>query len=201
MGLLGNSASFVRFAVEGEMPENFWDFAAERIAANAFRDIDDSFEEYSIGWVSILNMFDSSFAYASYAAGDYIAMSLRIDERKVPAAVLRKFCMKEEERVKKERQVPKLSRAKRLEIKENMQLMLMKKAVPVPSVYDLCWNLANNTVLFSSTNSKVHAALEDFFRETFNLHLVLQVPYLTALHLLGPEREDALARLEPALFV
>jgi len=201
MGLLGNSASFVRFAVEGDMPDNFWDFAAERIAARSFRDIDDSFEEYSIGWVSIVNMFDSAFAYASYAAGDYIAMSMRVDERKVPAAVLKKYCMKEEERVKKERQVPKLSRAKRLEIKENMHLMLIKKAVPVPSVHDLCWNLANNTVLFSSTSVKVHAALEDFFKDTFDLHLVLQVPYMTALHLLGPEREQDLARMEPSLFV
>ena len=201
MGLLSNSSSFVRFAVEGDVPDNFWDFAAERIAARAFRDIDDSYEEYSIGWVSILNMFDSSFAYASYAAGDYIVMSMRVDERKVPAAVLKKFCMKEEERVKKERQVPKLGRAKRLEIKENMQMMLMKKAVPIPSVYDLSWNLANNTVLFSSTSPKVHAALEDFFKDTFDLHLVLQVPYMVAARLLEPEMEQALARMEPSLFV
>ena len=110
MGLLSNSGTFVRFAVEGEMPENFWEFAAERIASNAFKDIDDNFEEYSIGWVSVMNMFDSEFSYASHAIGDYIVLSMRIDERKVPSAVLKKFCMKEEERVRKEKQVPKLSR-------------------------------------------------------------------------------------------
>ena len=142
MGMLSNSATFVRFSVEGELPDNFWSFAAERIAQNSFKDIDDSYDEYSIGWVSVLNMFDEEFAYASYAAGDYVVLSLRIDERKVSSTVLKKFCLKEEERLKKERQIPKLSRGHRLEIKENMRLMLIKKAVPVPVVYDLLWNLS-----------------------------------------------------------
>ena len=83
MGLLSRSTTFVRYEVEGNLPENFWDFAAQRISEFSFRDIDDTFDEYSIGWVSIENMFDSSFAYGAYAVGDYIVLSLRIDERKV----------------------------------------------------------------------------------------------------------------------
>ena len=201
MGLLSTSSTFVRFAVEGEMPENFWEFAAERIAANAFKDIDDNFEEYSIGWVSVMNMFDARFEFASHAVGDYIVLSMRTDERKVPSAVLRKFCMKEEERVRKEKQVPKLSRGHRLEIKESVKLMLTKKAPAIPAVYDLCWNLANNTVLFFSTSGKVHIALEDLFKETFGLHLVLQVPYLAAAHLLGPDQEPALAAMESSILL
>jgi hypothetical protein len=201
MGLLSSSATFVRFAVEGEMPENIWEYAAERISANAFKDIDDNYEEYSIGWVSVMNMFDSQFAFASHAVGDYIVLSMRIDERKVPGAVLKKYCMKEEERVRKERQVPKLSRGHRLEIKENIKLMLTKKADPIPAVYDLCWNLAGNTVLFFSTSGKVHLALEDLFKETFGLHLVLQVPYLAAAHLLSPEQEPALAAMESSILL
>jgi DNA recombination-dependent growth factor C len=201
MGLLSNSASFVRFSVEGEMPGNFWDFAAERITRQAFRDIDDSYEEYSIGWVSIMNMFDSEFAYASYAAGDYIVLTMRMDERKVTPAVLKKFCQKEEERLKKERQIPKLSRGQKLEIKENMTLMLTKKAVPVPSVYDMCWNLADNTVLFFSTSAKAQASLEDLFKKTFDLHLVLQVPFLAAGKLIDPALEDRLADMGPTILL
>jgi DNA recombination-dependent growth factor C len=201
MGLLSNSASFVRFSVEGEMPANFWDFAAARITKQAFRDIDDSYEEYSIGWVSIMNMFDSEFAYASYAAGDYIVLAMRMDERKVIPAVLKKFCQKEEERLKKERQIPKLSRGQKLEIKENMTLMLTKKAMPVPSVYDMCWNLADNTVLFFSTSAKAQAFLEDLFKQTFDLHLVLQVPFLTAGKLIDPDLEDRLADMGPTILL
>jgi DNA recombination-dependent growth factor C len=201
MGLLSGSASFVRYIVEGELPDNFWEFVAERIGAFSFRDIDDTFDEYSIGWVSVENMFDSEFAFSSYRAGDYIVLSMRIDERKVAPAVLKKFCLKEEERIKKERQVPRLNRAHRQEIKENMQLQLVKKVVPVGTIYDLCWNLADSTLLFFSTSNKAQAVLEDFFKETFGLRLIPQIPYLTAEHLLGPDDREGLADLKPQIFV
>jgi len=201
MGLLTGSASFVRYAVEGELPTRFWDFVAERIAAFSFRDIDDTFDEYSIGWVSVENMFDSEFAFNSYRVGDYIVLGMRIDERKVTPAVLKKFCLKEEERIKKERQVPRLSRTHRQEIKENIQLQLIKKAVPIGTIYDLCWNLAESTLLFFSTSNKAQAVLEEFFKETFDLRLVLQIPYLTGEHLLAPNQRDALAALKPQIFV
>lgn len=201
MGLLSASASFVRYSVSGDTPENFWDFAAERIRMFSFKDIDDSFEEQSIGWVSIHNMFDSEFSYASYAAGDYIVLSLRFDERKASSAALKKFAAKEEERIKKEKQVPRLSRGHRQEIRENMRLMLLKKAVPIPSVYDMAWNLADGTVLFFSTNLKAQELLEHFFKETFGMQLTLQIPYLTAQHLLPTEREDDLAAIGPEIFI
>jgi len=201
MGLLSGSASFVRYKVVGELPGNFWDFAGEQVALHAFRDIDDNYEERSVGWVSVVNMFDSSFQYASYGVGDYIVLTLRIDERKVAPRVLKKFCLKEEERVKKERQIPKLSRAQKLDIKENVRLMLLKKAVPGPVTYDLCWNLANSTLLFFSTSEKAQTELEDFFKETFGLSLMLQIPYLTAEHLVGEGEHEVLSNITPAIFV
>lgn len=201
MGFLSGSASFVRYAVEGELPEQFFDFISERVASFSFRDIDDTLDEYSIGWVSVQNMFDSGFAFGSYAVADYIVLAMRIDERKVPTAILNKFARKEEERVKLEREVPKLSRAHRQEIKERVRLQLVSRAVPTPSVYELCWNLADNTVLFFSTNKKALAVVEDFFKECFNLQLVMLVPYLAAGHLLGPDAEERLSQLRPALLV
>ncbi|HIJ78416.1 MAG: recombination-associated protein RdgC [Desulfobulbaceae bacterium] len=201
MGLLSSSASFVRYTVEGDLPQNFWEFIAERIALHSFRDIDESYEERSVGWVSVLNMFDSEFAFASYAAADHVVLSLRIDERKVAPNVLKKFCLKEEERLKKARQIPKLARSQKLEIKENVKLMLMKKAVPVPAVYDICWNLADSTLLFFSTSQKAQELLEEFFKDSFDLGLMLQVPYLTAEHLLGPDSHAALAEITPSIFV
>lgn len=201
MGLLARSAGFVRYAVEGELPENFWDFAAQRITDHAFRDIDDSFEERSVGWVSVAGMFDHDFSQAPYAVGDYMVLALRVDERKVPAAIIKKFCLKEEERLKKLRQVPKLSRAQRGEIKENIQLMLLKKALPAPAVYDLCWNLAEGTILFFSANQKAQETFEEFFRKTFDLGVIMQVPYLAAEHLLAVEARPTLADLAPTVFV
>ena len=34
MGFLKGTAAFVRFSVEGDLPENIWDFIAERIEGN-----------------------------------------------------------------------------------------------------------------------------------------------------------------------
>ncbi len=201
MGLLSRTTTFVRYAVEGELPGSFREFAAERITQFSFQDIDDTFDEYSIGWVSVDNMFDSSFAHASYAVGDYLVLSMRIDERKVSNTLLQKYSRKEEERIKREKQVPRLSRNHRLQIKEDIRLQLVKKSLPVPSVYDLCWNLADNTVLFFSTNTKAQSALEDFFKECFGLRIILQVPYLAAAHLLDADGLEKLQNLQADILV
>ncbi|MBW2658438.1 MAG: recombination-associated protein RdgC [Deltaproteobacteria bacterium] len=201
MGLLKGTASFVRFTIEGELPENPLDYIAERIALFSFQDIDDTYDEYSIGWVSILNMFDSEFDYASHLAGDYVTLTLRIDERKVSPAILKKFVAKEEERVKKERQVPKLGRAMKVEIKERVRVELMRKAIPVPSTFELCWNISDSTMLFFSTNQKIHAILEDFFKESFGLYIRQQIPYTIAEKLLPEESQLLLAGLTPQVLV
>lgn len=201
MGFLSGSASFVRFSVEGELPENALDFIADRVIAFSFRDIDDTFDEYSIGWVSVLNMFDSQFKYASYAAGDYITLTLRVDERKVSPAILKKFVQKEEERVKQEKQVPKLGRSLKVEIKERVRTELMRKAIPVPTTYELCWSLSDSTLTFFTTNKKAHTVLEDFFQESFNLMLRQQIPYVVGETLLNEEQAARLAMINPEVLV
>ena len=59
MSLLKGTASFVRFTVEGKLPDNSLEYIAQRVVAYSFKDIDETYDEYSIGWVSILNMFDT----------------------------------------------------------------------------------------------------------------------------------------------
>lgn len=202
MGFLSGSASFVRFSVQGDLPEeNPLDFIAERIVAFAFKDIDDTYDEYSIGWVSVLNMFDSEFEYASYVAGDYVTLSLRVDERKVSPAILKKFVQKEEERVKQEKQIPKLSRSMKVDIKERIHTELIRKAIPVPTVYDLCWSLSDSMLYFFTTNKKAHALLEDLFNDTFGLMIRQQIPYVVGEELLNEEQVDRLAMINPEVFI
>ncbi len=201
MSFLKGTASFVRFSVVGDLPDNSLDYISDRIISFSFQDIDDTYDEYSIGWVSINNMFDSQFQFASYAAGDYITLTLRIDERKVSPAILKKLVQKEEERVRLEQQIPKLSRATKVQIKERIQTELMRKAIPVPSTFELCWSLSDSTVLFFSTNKKVHAILEDYFNESFGLLIRQQIPYTTAEHLVDEEQLARLERISLEIFV
>ncbi|MGR0482200.1 MAG: recombination-associated protein RdgC [Candidatus Electronema sp. V4] len=198
MGLLAGSASFTRFTVEGELPGNAWDFIAEQVTKHSFKDIDDTLDELSIGWVSVGDMFDSRFAYGSYAAGDYVTLAMRVDERKVSGAVLKKFAAKEEARIKEEKDLRRLSRTVRLEIKERIKAELMRKSPPVPAAYDLCWNVPKGTVLFFSNGRKPLALLEELFKETFGLSLVMQVPWNSALQLLDEQAAAKLETLQPA---
>ncbi len=201
MSLLKGTASFVRFSVDGTLPENSLDFIAKRIMAFSFKDIDETYDEYSIGWVSILNMFDTQFGFASYVAGDYITLTLRIDERKVSPAILKKYVQKEEERVRLERQVPKLGRSVKVQIKERIRTELMRKAIPIPATFELCWNLSNSTLLFFSTNKKIHSVLEDFIKESFGVLIRQQIPYVTAEYLVGGDHIMRLENLSPEVFV
>ena len=201
MGFIKGTASYVRFGVEGDLPENIWDFIADRVAAFSFRDIDETYDEDSLGWVSVTNMFDTEFEYASYAAGNYVTLSMRLDERKVSSVIVKKYVQKEEERIKKEKQIPKISRSMRVEIKERIQNELMRKALPVPAVFDLCWNLENSTLIFFSTNKKAQALLEDLFKESFGLNLMQQIPYVCGEHLLEEDDVERLARINQVSFV
>ena len=201
MGLLAGSASFTRFRVEGELPQNTWDFIAEQVVKHCFKDIDETLDELSIGWVAVGDMFDSRFSYGSYAAGDYVTLSLRVDERKVSGAVLKKFAAKEEARIKEEKELRRLSRTVRLEIKERIKTELMRKSPPVPAVYDLCWNVAEGTVLFFSNGRKPLSLLEELFKETFGLALVMQVPWNSALQLLDEQERAKLDSLQPAFLL
>jgi hypothetical protein len=201
MGLLAGTASFTRFTVEGELPGNAWDFIAEQIEKRSYKDIDDTLDEFSVGWVSVGDMFDSKFAYGSYSAGDYVALSMRVDERKVPGAVLKKFAAKEEARIKEEKDLRRIGRTLRLEIKERIKAELMRKSPPVPAVYDLCWNVPQGTVLFFSNGRKPLALLEELFKETFGLSLVMQVPWNTALQLVDEKTAAKLETLQPASLI
>lgn len=201
MGLLSGAASFTRFSVEGDLPDHFWDFVADRVAANSFRDIDDTMDEYSIGWVSVADMFDADFAYSSYAAGDYVVLTMRTDERKVSPAVLKKYTMKEEARIKREKEIPRLSRAARLEIKERVRAELIRKSAPIPATYDLCWNLSENNLLFFSTSKKAIALLEDLFKETFEMSLILQIPWLTGIKMIEEDATENYEAMRPAVLL
>lgn len=201
MGFLSGSASYVKFSVEGELPPNPLEYIGDRITSFSFEDIDESYDEYSIGWVSVANMFDASFRYASYLNGDYITLTMRVDERKISAAVLKKYVQKEEERIKEEKQIPKISRAKKVEIKERVRTELMRKSIPVPSVYDICWNLSDSTVLFFTTNKKAQGVFEDFFKESFGLMLRQQIPYVVGEHVLDDEGVGRLSEIRPEILL
>lgn len=201
MGLLRGAASFTRFTVEGELPGNTWNFIAKQTAKHRFKDIDETLDEFSIGWVSAADMFDAQFADSAHAAGDYVVLSMRVDERKVSAAVVKKFAAKEEARIKAEQELHRLSRTVRLEIKERIRTELLRAAPPVPAVYDFCWNVSKGTALFFSNSRKPLALLEELFKESFGMSLIMQVPWSIAMQCADQQLAAGLEQLQPAALI
>ncbi|MFC1824626.1 hypothetical protein ACFL9T_18115 [Thermodesulfobacteriota bacterium] len=130
MGLIRGSGSFTRFMVDGALPKNHLEEFPKRISRFVFRGIDEmSEQERSIGWVNIMDMFDSRFMGMDYYKPPCMAMSLRVDARKVPSKALKQHCREAEERIKDEERLEFLPKMRRQEIREGVKIKLMKRAM------------------------------------------------------------------------
>ena len=192
MGLiLGGAASFTRFMVDGSAPEDYLEDYPRRIARFAFRNIDPSTEsERSVGWVNIMDMFDSRFRAMEFLREPCIAMSWRVDIRKVPPKALKQYCREAEEKIKEEENVEFLPKERRREIKESIQMELLKRVIPRARTFDMIWNLHTSVLLFGSTSNNLSDEFADFFLQCFGLPLKAVFPYSMASRILQEEEMD-----------
>ncbi len=178
MGLISGSGSFTRYRVKGEPPADFLEGLSERIGRHVFRNLtEDSTQERSAGWVNVMDMFDNRFSEFEFLKEPYIAMSMRVDERKIPATALKQYCLEAEERIKAAEDLDFLPKRRRADIKEGVKLRLLKRAIPGSRVFDMVWNYSTGTVLFGCTNTKLCDEFQELFLKTFEFHLLAMCPY------------------------
>lgn len=184
MGIISGSASFTRYWAPGALPENFLEALSAQVARYAFRPMDDtSVDERAAGWVNIMDMFDNRFAGMEFLKEPYVAMALRIDERKIPSTALKQHTMEAEEKIKADEELPYIDKQRRSDIKEAVRLRLLKRAIPDSKVYDMLWNYTTGVVLFGSVNAKICDRFRERFYQTFDIHLEAVCPYTLAQHL------------------
>ncbi|THB69780.1 MAG: hypothetical protein D6E12_04070 [Desulfovibrio sp.] len=203
MGFLSAGASFSRYRLVEPAPDDTIRELHDRLRRHSFRDIDDTVEERSWGWVSFEDMLDHRFHTAPPEKGEFAAFSLRLDTRRIPPAVMKKhftIALNQELAKAKEEGRKFVSKERKRELKENVQLQLMGRTLPIPAVFDVVWNIPNGTILFGSVRPKVQDLFTSHFTETFDLHLELLTPAALAGSLLGSEAEPRLAGLTPAIF-
>lgn len=196
-----SSLTVTRYTVYGELPKNFWAWARERVEKFAFRDIDDTADVASAGWVSIENMFAAAHANEGFTVGDYIVMTMRIDERKVAASVIKKFCGKREAQEKKDKEIPKIPRWRKTEIKEQVTQELTKRAVPDTQLHDMAWNLDEGVVYLCTHTNAAKEVFESLFKECFEGLVITEDIHATAaLRLLGDGAQETLKGLRAVAF-
>lgn len=188
MGLISGSGSFTRYLTDGALPENFMEGLSEKIVRYSFRNLDEkSIDERSVGWVNVMDMFDSRFVGLEFLKEPYITMSLRVDERKIPATALKQYCLEAEEKIKKDENLEYLSKRRRSDIKDGVRLRLLKRAIPVSRCYDMIWNYSTGLIIFGSTTNRLCDKFVEFFLQTFDIQLQAICPYTLASRFLEKE--------------
>lgn len=196
MGVYANTVSITQFAVTGELPKsNQFEWLSQKLADRGFQSIENSTEESAEGWTLVDKPDDASFAVPSdFWRDNYVVFSLRKDQRKIPAAVLKSHTAREEGAFLA--QNPNLRRTpkhKRDEIKEQVQLRLMTRCLPVPSTVDVVWDQKSGVLTLYSLGTKVIERFEDMFRKTFEgFSPVIIHPFARARKLLTGQQLDAL---------
>ncbi len=204
MGFLNASCSFTRFKIIDPVPRSLWQEIPAKLKQFAFRDIDETHEERAFGWTSFDDMLDIQWQTAPPEKGAYLAFSLRLDTRRVPAGVLKKYldlAVREEKEKLKEFGKTFLSRDRKIELKEQVKLKLMRRFLPVPAEFNVIWSTETGNVWFASTQQKVVEIFTEYFTQSFDLHLDQLTPYGLALEVLGEDAANLLDKVEPTNFV
>ncbi|MFA7405685.1 MAG: recombination-associated protein RdgC [Pelobacteraceae bacterium] len=196
MGVYANTVSITQFAVTGELPKTEqFEWFSKILADRGFQSIENSTEESSEGWAVVDKPDDASFDVPSdFWRDNYVVFSLRKDQRKIPAAVLKSHTGREEGAFLA--QNPNLRRTpkhKREEIKEQVQLRLLTRCLPVPSTVDIVWDQKSCVLTLYSLGTKVIERFEDIFRKSFEgFSPVIVHPFARARTLLEGQMLDAL---------
>lgn len=196
MGVYANTVSITQFAVAGELPKtDLFDWFSKKLADRGFQSIENSTEESAEGWALVDKPDDASFdAPSDFWRDNFVVFSLRKDQRKIPAAVLKSHTGREEGAFLA--QNPNLRRTpkhKREEIKEQVQLRLLTRCLPVPSTVDVVWDQKSGVLTLYSLGTKVIERFEDIFRKTFDgFSPVIVHPFARARTLLEGQLLDSL---------
>ncbi|WP_305042210.1 recombination-associated protein RdgC [Geoalkalibacter sp.] len=196
MGILANTVSFRQYQVLGDMPAGDpGEWAAALLAKHAFVPIDSGSEEVSSGWVSLDDPQDATFAERrDFLRPPNLVFTLRRDQRRVPAAVLRRHLQQAEENfLAAHPGLQRVPKDKREELRETVKGALLARTLPTPSLFDAVWDLDRGLLTFTGTSTAIADIFEGLFRQTFEgLRLV-------ALHPFARARAVLPAKLHPLL--
>jgi len=191
VGLLSGSASYIRYRVTGDVPEAVKPFALEKLQWHAFHEIDPgTLTDKSIGWVSAENMSLTKFDDMHFAKDPYLVFAMRVDTRRIPPIALRAAVLREELKAKEKTGYERLNKKHKMEIREEQTQRMLQKVLPLPAVYDVCWNIGADEVLFFSTSKKANEEFVAFFFRAFDLKLKAKTPAVLAAEVRPDSAED-----------
>ncbi|MDR0815998.1 MAG: recombination-associated protein RdgC [Desulfovibrio sp.] len=203
MGFANNTCSFTRFRILDSAPETLWSEIPDRLRKFAFHDIDNIPEMQSCGWVNFEDMLDSTWNETPPDKATCFVFSLRLDRRRIPPGVVKKhlaLALREEKERLRIQDKTFISRERKKEIREQVQLRLRRHFLPVPGEFNVLWLTERNEVWFASTRSNMIDMFLEEFLKTFELHLEQVTPYTLAASMLNEEGALCLDQLDATNF-
>jgi len=198
MGILSSTVAVCQFRVAGDLPAgDLYPYIAENLARQAFQPIDQGAAEQSVGWVHLDDHRQMSFdTPAAFWRDHYVAFTLRRDQRKLPAALVKAYLqVAEHEYLSANPGFNRVPKQKREELKEAVRLDLLAKTLPVPSTWDAVWDTRTGIVTFTSLSTPVIELFEAQFKKTFEgVRLVAIHPYARAEAVIGEEQKPLLEK-------
>lgn len=203
MGFLNASSSFTRFSIVDPVPEQLWADIPDLLKKGALLDIDELPEMEAKGWTCFDDYLDTQWVTASPHKGEYLAFTLRIDTRRIPAGVIRKhvtLALKKEKLANLAQGKTYISKERKKEIKEQVTLRLRQRFLPVPAEINVVWRIRKNEVWLASVQNKVIELFMQLFLDTFQLHLQQLTPSALAIQLMGEGQVETIDRIEATVF-
>ena len=184
MGLIKGSLALTRYRVVEEPPEALTnEYVGERLIKNSFVDIEHAPQEASLGWVEFMDHLSTNFDPAAFSFGGFLAMTLRLDARKVPAkTVMRYYAVREAEYVGKVGRKP--NSVARRELKESVKAELLGRALLNTELMEVVWRYKENEIWLGAVGEKRRELFEELWGRTFGLSLQMLVPPTVALEIL-----------------
>ena len=168
MGISAQTATFTRFFVPEPKAEDFWNFFDEQLRAGAFVELAGD-QEAASGFCSFDDLFDSTFAYGAYRKGEYAAFHFRSDQRKVPSIILKQYVRQAVEKYRTENgRWP--ARPEKQNIREEVQLQLLARALPHPGGCEIVWNPGKQWLLAGTAGGKTLDLFLEHFEKYFKLY-------------------------------
>ncbi len=199
MGIISSSVSYACFrAAPTVLNGELISWAMECILEYAFTDEVEGISR-QLGWANIFEPFSRPLAREDIFLNgeEVIALCLRIEERKVAKSIIKKHCAIEQEAYMTEKGIKKVPRAVKKRIREQVEFSLAQKAMPVPSTYDMIWDIIDGIIYLFSTSSRVIGEFQGLFKRSFSIYPEPLIPYTLAKSETGSE---ALKNISPEVF-
>ncbi|MGA2082743.1 MAG: recombination-associated protein RdgC [Holophaga sp.] len=195
MSLLQGTLSLRRFLVLGPVPTE--EDVLQGLRQDAFRPFEDGLEEERLGWCDWRNLLIAPPERDWVTQERFAVFGLRLDTRRVPAALLKAHVDLRLQNLQKEKDLAFIGKEARISLQDEVKAELLRKVLPAPRVAEVAWDLKGGMLWTTASSNQVQSALVGLFIKSFGCELQPLAPLLLAGRLLPHIPVEALMALEP----